>query len=118
MRVSGFGISTSRSSSSARTRASAGPISKCVRRVSTIWKPMVKTGFSAVIGSWKIIAISLPRMRRSLCAGIPMSSRSPITAEPRARPFGGSRPMSAIDDCVLPEPDSPTIARTSPGRTS
>ncbi len=79
---------------------------------------MVKTGFSAVIGSWKIMAISLPRIRRSLCDGIPMSSRSPITAEPARAPFGGRRPMSAIDDCVLPEPDSPTIASTSPGRTS
>ncbi len=38
-----------------------------------------------------------------------------LTALPRARPLAGSSPSSAIDDWVLPEPDSPTIASTSPG---
>ena len=32
---------------------------------------MVYTGFSAVIGSWKITAISRPRDRRSTLAGAP-----------------------------------------------
>ncbi len=102
----------------ARSLAFAGPISKWVRSVSTIWKPIVKTGLSAVIGSWKITAISRPRMWRILEVGMPMSSRSPSITLPVARPFGGSRPMRAIEDCVLPEPDSPTIASTSPGWTS
>ena len=39
-----------------------------------IWKPTVNTGFSAVIGSWKIIAISAPRMAR--ISGPLRSSRS------------------------------------------
>ena len=30
-----------------------------------IWSPTRMTGFSDVIGSWKIIAISEPRTRRS-----------------------------------------------------
>ena len=50
--------------------------------------------------------------------GMPISSRSPSMTLPVARPFGGSRPISAIEDCVLPEPDSPTMASTSPGWTS
>ncbi len=93
-------------------------MSKCVRIVSTIWKPTVYTGFRAVIGSWKMTAISLPRTRWSFCADMPMSSRSPSLALPLARPLGGSRPSSDIEDCVLPEPDSPTMASTSPGKTS
>ena len=31
---------------------------------SMIWSPIVNTGFSEVIGSWKIIAMSLPRIAR------------------------------------------------------
>ena len=31
-----------------------------------IWSPIVRTGFRLVIGSWKIIAISPPRIFRSL----------------------------------------------------
>ena len=36
---------------------------------STSWLPIVCTGFSDVIGSWKIIAMSLPRISRSRSAG-------------------------------------------------
>ena len=39
----------------------------------------------------------------------------PSLIDSRTRPFCGSRPSSAIGLVVLPEPDSPTIARTSPG---
>ena len=38
-------------------------------RASTSWRPILWTGFSDVIGSWKIIAMSLPRISRSLVAG-------------------------------------------------
>ena len=34
----------------------------CVSIASEIWSPIVNTGFSDVIGSWKIIAISPPRI--------------------------------------------------------
>ena len=41
---------------------------------STIWSPILRTGFSEVIGSWKIIAISAPRTRRSSSSSAPISS--------------------------------------------
>ncbi len=116
-RRSASGISTSLSNSRARLRASAGAILKCCRRTSTIWNPTVRTGFSAVIGSWKITPTSTPRTSESRPCDRPISSRPRSFALPLARPFLGRRPMIAIDDCVLPDPDSPTIARTSPWRT-
>ena len=36
----------------------------CSSSASAIWLPMVSTGLSEVIGSWKIIAMSLPRTAR------------------------------------------------------
>ena len=47
------------------------------RTVSMIWSPMVNTGLSEVIGSWKIIEISAPRMRRSARSDRPSRS-SPV----------------------------------------
>ena len=63
MRRSGSGISTRVSNSIARLRARVGAIAWWVRSISMIWNPMVYTGFSAVIGSWKMTAASLPRIR-------------------------------------------------------
>ena len=40
----------------------------CSSSDSMIWLPMVCTGLNEVIGSWKIMAISLPRMARILLA--------------------------------------------------
>ena len=37
----------------------------CAISASAIWTPTVSTGFSDVIGSWKIIAMSPPRISRS-----------------------------------------------------
>src|SRR5215208_2562537 len=37
---------------------------------------------------------------------------------PLALPFWASRPMTAIIICLLPDPDSPTMARVSPALTS
>ncbi len=39
-----------------------------------IWAPIFSTGLSEVIGSWKIIAISAPRTRRSSSSVAPISS--------------------------------------------
>ena len=39
-----------------------------------IWSPIFWTGFSEVIGSWKIIAISAPRTLRSSFSEAPISS--------------------------------------------
>ena len=52
------------SSSMARARDSDSSSPMCRRMTSTIWLPMVRTGFSEVIGSWKTIAMRLPRMCR------------------------------------------------------
>ena len=54
----------------------------------------------------------------------PLSALTPVytvgdqVAEPVIVALQGSRPMTASDDTDLPEPDSPTMPRTSPGRTS
>ena len=69
------------------------------------------------MGSWKMTAISLPRTLRSSLAPSPASSRPSSWIEPVTRAVGGSRPRSAIELELLPEPDSPTIASTSPRRT-
>ena len=88
--------------------------------VSVIWKPILSTGFSDVIGSWKIIAISLPRIRRIsffdvLRRSLPWKSASPRTM----RPGGcGISPRMDIVLTLLPDPDSPTIPRVSPGKRS
>ena len=44
---------------------------------STIWLPTVSTGFNDVIGSWKIIAMSPPRISRSSFGDI-FSRSSPL----------------------------------------
>ena len=74
---------------------------------------MVITGLSAVIGSWKIIAMAeprKPRISRSLFA----SRSSPLK---RIAPLTSASPNNRkIDSAVtlLPEPDSPTSATRSP----
>ena len=91
-----------------------------MRAISPIWRPTVCTGFSAVSGSWKIIAISPPRtLRRSLLAqaveqvaALPQDLAAPSTSTVGIRP----RIVIAVTD--LPEPDSPTMANTSPRWTS
>ncbi len=59
------GMPTRSSSSIARSRACSSGRPSCSWICSTIWRPTRCTGFSDVIGSWKIIAISAPRTRRS-----------------------------------------------------
>ena len=63
-RRSGSGMPVRRSSSIARARAAFLCSPRCSSSTSPIWLPTVYSGFSAVIGSWKIIAISVPRMPR------------------------------------------------------
>ena len=46
------------------SRASVLETGVCRRMASMIWLPMVCTGLMEVIGSWKIMAMSLPRMSR------------------------------------------------------
>ena len=92
---------------------------KCVSSASRIWRPIVSTGLSEVIGSWKIIAISRPRTERS-CSSVRASrSRPPNIAVPCVtRPFRARIPSSASEVTLLPQPDSPTIPSVSPGAMS
>jgi hypothetical protein len=74
--------------------------------------PTVNTGLSEVIGSWKIIAISRPRMLRISSADSLSSSRPlKITSPSSTRPGGlGMMPMIDFMATDLPEPLSPTMA--------
>ena len=91
-----------------------------IRAISAICRPTVCTGLSAVSGSWKIIAISPPRTERIRCS----LGREQVLALPEhavgldRRRRLGIRPMMLIAVTDLPDPDSPTMANTSPRRTS
>src|SRR5450755_668702 len=77
---------------------------------------MVFVGSSEVSGSWKIIAMSLPRILRRSRSGRPTSSLpSSLIEPPTMAPPGGSSPI--IDRLVIdfPHPDSPTSPSVSPG---
>ena len=66
----------------------------------------MNTGFRLVIGSWKIIAMRLPRMSR-ICAG-DRSSRflpSNMICPAAMRPGGGTRRITDSDSTDLPQPD-------------
>jgi hypothetical protein len=75
---------------------------------------------SEVIGSWKIMAISLPRMLRISASLASRRSRpAKRMAPPTMRP-GGDGTSRRIESAVtlLPQPLSPTTARVSPAPTS
>ena len=55
--VGGCGIPTISRSSTARALAASLPTSLWARIISAIWSPTRCTGFSAVSGSWKIMAM-------------------------------------------------------------
>src|SRR2546423_1438397 len=102
-------------SSTARASASRRFMPKWVLSVSRIWRPIVSTGFREDIGSWKIIAISRPRIPRSARSLCRIRSRPSNSARPlRTRPLRASRPRTASDVTLLPHPDSPTIPSVSP----
>ena len=80
---------------------------------------MVWTGFRLVIGSWKIMPMSLPRMARISRS----DRRDELLAAQADRAARDLRPIllgssRMIDRLVtdLPEPLSPTMASVSPGR--
>jgi hypothetical protein len=94
-------------------------MSKWRRIVSISCVPIVRVGFSDVIGSWKIIAIRRPRTSsicrsESFVTSVPSKMIEPDTI--RAGGFG-SRPMieSAVTD--FPHPDSPTMPSVRPRST-
>src|ERR1041384_4070266 len=78
---------------------------------SDTWSPILKTGLSDVIGSWKTMAMSSPRTLRisfsdSFARSLPLKRISP----PVTRPGGATRRMIDIAVTLLPQPDSPTSA--------
>ena len=84
---------------------------------SVSWLPMVNTGFSAVCGSWRIIDILWPRIRRT--SGIRIrttSSPSSRMRPPTMRAASGSNRSSESAVMLLPDPDSPTSPSVSPSR--
>ena len=117
-RWAGAGMPTRSRSSTARARASFLLRPWWRRSTSPICRPMVRTGFREVIGSWKIIAMSLPRIFPYALSSPPASSRVPSLIDPVMCAVGGSRPMTAMEVTDLPQPDSPTTARTSPAARS
>ena len=101
---------TRRIISSARSRISLPFRSEWSEIISMICSSTVMIGFRDVIGSWKIMAISRPRMLRSSASVIsrtfcPLNQISPLVISP-----GGDwiscRIASAV--VVLPAPVSPT----------
>src|SRR3954469_11969669 len=102
-------------SSSARARACFFETSSCRRIASASWSPILCTGLRLVIGSWKIIAISFPRIsrrRRGLAVrtSSPFHNACPVDIADR---FGLS-PMIVRHVTLFPEPDSPTMPRVWP----
>src|SRR5919198_813657 len=119
MRAFALGMPTRSSASAAFAVASLRSMPKCVSSASRIWRPIVKTGLSDVIGSWKIIAISRPRIERSARSLWRIRSRPSNNARPDStRPLRASSPRIASDVTLLPQPDSPTIPSVSPGAMS
>ena len=99
----------------ARSSAAALEIFSWARICSAICAPTRCTGLSAEIGSWKIIAISFPRMASSLSSDALIRSTPCSRAVPAKREFGERvRPISVITVTDFPEPDSPTMATVSP----
>ena len=108
---------TRRSSSIAWSRASDLLTLRCVVIASVICLPTRIVGLSERAGSWNTIAISLPRCLRSWPSDRPISSVPRSRAEPLISAPTGSRPIMARQPTVLPEPDSPMMARVRPSST-
>ena len=89
-----------------------------MRSGSATCAPVVITGLSEVIGSWKIIEISAPRTRCISRSGRASRSRPRKSTWPPAMRPGGSRTRRRIDSAVtdLPLPLSPTTPSVPPAR--
>jgi hypothetical protein len=77
-------------------------------------------GLSAVIGSWKIIAMRRPRMLRISASGSASRSRPSNSTRLPGSMRPGGRMRRSTDSAVtdLPHPDSPTTPTVSPAATS
>jgi hypothetical protein len=108
------GIRTSSSSASTLARIAGRDRSVWMENISPIWSPTVRSGLSAVIGSWKIMAMPAPRTPRiSAIVAVARSRPSKCTLPPSMVISFGSSRMMALAMIDLPEPDSPTTQRIS-----
>src|SRR6266545_4251524 len=115
MRVSALGMPTRSSNSAARASAIFLRIPKWVSSASRICRPIVRTGLRLVIGSWKIMAISRPRIPRSARSLCRIRSRPSNIARPDCTcPLRASKPSTASEVTLFPQPDSPTMPSVSP----
>src|SRR5438874_576783 len=107
---------TSSSSSMVRLRASLLSSLRCSSSASEICRLIVRTGFRLVMGSWKIIAMLLPRMPRTSSSSIFKMSWPSKTIWPFTILPGGCGMSRMSDSAVtdLPQPDSPTRPSVSP----
>src|SRR6185436_9687033 len=88
------------------------------RTASTICVSMRSTGFRVMIGSWHTIEMRAPRICRiSSSPSLRRSVPSKTIRPPTVRPGGSTRPRMEKPVTVLPQPDSPTSPRISPGLT-
>ena len=89
------------------------------RRISPICASIVCSGLSEVIGSWKMIEISLPRISRISFSAAVNSSRPRKRMWPEGCEALGYGNSFRIDNALtdFPEPDSPTSATHSPRLT-
>src|ERR1051325_7670313 len=89
-----------------------------MRIASATCAPILNTGLSDVIGSWKTMAMSLPRTLRISFSDSDARSR-PLKriSPPVIFPGCATRRMIDIAVTLLPQPDSPTSATASPRRT-
>src|SRR5262245_24033131 len=109
---------TNSSISIARLRAACGDSCRCARRPSTICWPIVCTGLSEVIGSWKIIDSFCPRRsRRSSFESFKRSRPSKMMPCPSTRPVSATSPITDSEVTLLPQPDSPTRPTVLPRST-
>jgi hypothetical protein len=116
-RLVASGMCTFSSSWRARAFAACFDTLSCARICSTICQPIVYWGCRLESGSWKIMLISLPRLRRS-CSPLSSSRFSPRNVTSPAVLAAGINPMADCTSTDLPDPDSPTMPKNSPSRTS
>ena len=124
-RFSGDGIPTWRMSSMARVLASASLTLLWFLMTSVICFPIFTTGFKNVIGSWKIMDISFPRiwfMQASYAlwfgkAASVISCLPNFTLPSVMEPFLASSPMTEYMVTLFPLPDSPTMPTASDSPT-
>src|ERR1700676_2785522 len=102
-----------------RLRRARASRSVWARSTSSIWRPTGTTGLSAVIGSWKIIAMVVARnCRRRRSEAVSSSSPTSFMLPPdgTSEPLCNN-PITVSDVTDFPEPLSPTRHSVSRSRT-